>query len=213
MNDADRAELRKLAEAALEVEHRLPNGAAVSNHTPTTWAFKGACSPAAVLALLDDRDRLAAENARLKESAALQWEADHQRRVLQFHGLAEEFPFGCDAIDHVAEALLAARAENAIFREVWRLDPEDAVIASPGPGELLYGRKGQRARASLTSEEVVRLDAENTRLRAALGMTEWGAESFDGTKDRCPVCGAVKVHDHFPGCVVAAALAPREEKP
>ena len=39
------------------------------------------------------------------------WEADHQRRALEAVGLADEFPFGCDAIDHVAEALLVARAE------------------------------------------------------------------------------------------------------
>lgn len=45
------------------------------------------------------------------ETPAARWEADHQRRVLEFHGLADEFPFGCDAIDHVAGVLLAARDE------------------------------------------------------------------------------------------------------
>lgn len=29
----------------------------------------------------------------------VKWEEDRQRRILQQYGLAEEFPFGCDAID------------------------------------------------------------------------------------------------------------------
>lgn len=42
----------------------------------------------------------------------LNWEADHQQTILKAHGLAEEFPYGCDAIDHVAEALIAQRIVN-----------------------------------------------------------------------------------------------------
>lgn len=37
------------------------------------------------------------------------WESDHQARALARHGLATEFPQGCDAIEYVACALLAAR--------------------------------------------------------------------------------------------------------
>ena len=55
---------------------------------------------------------LRAEIERLKDSPAMKWEADHQRRHLEQLGLADEFPFGCDAIEHVAEDLLAVRAEN-----------------------------------------------------------------------------------------------------
>jgi hypothetical protein len=46
------------------------------------------------------------------------WESDHQRSVLvhldSIHGttLADEFPFGCDTIEHVAEALIALRGER-----------------------------------------------------------------------------------------------------
>ena len=51
-----------------------------------------------------------AENARLREAhPACTWEADHQRRHLEALGLAEEFEWGCDAIEHVGEALLVAR--------------------------------------------------------------------------------------------------------
>jgi len=46
-------------------------------------------------------------------SCAKKWEADHQREVLSHHGLADEFPYGCDAIDAVAESLLAAREQLA----------------------------------------------------------------------------------------------------
>lgn len=48
------------------------------------------------------------------------WEADHQRRILLELGLAEEFPFGCDAIQHVGEALLAAREQKS--KDTQRLD-------------------------------------------------------------------------------------------
>lgn len=47
--------------------------------------------------------------------AATSWEADHQRRHLEALGLAEEFPFGCDAIQHVGEALLAARGQRDAY--------------------------------------------------------------------------------------------------
>lgn len=51
------------------------------------------------------------------------WEASNQRRALEYwdgeYGttLAEEFPFGCDTIEHVAEALIVARRELEEARE------------------------------------------------------------------------------------------------
>jgi chromosome segregation ATPase len=42
---------------------------------------------------------------------AANWEDDHQRRSLEALGLAEEFPWGCDSIQVVGEALIAARQE------------------------------------------------------------------------------------------------------
>lgn len=56
------------------------------------------------------------EIVRLKKGPA-GWEAEHQRRALETVGLAEEFPFGCDAIEAVAEALLASRGEVERLRE------------------------------------------------------------------------------------------------
>ena len=56
---------------------------------------------------------LKARLAEVENSTALKWEADHQAECLKRHGLAEEFPFGCDAIDHVAEALIGSRARVA----------------------------------------------------------------------------------------------------
>lgn len=50
---------------------------------------------------------------RLRSSEALKWEGDHQRRVLEQHGLEEEFAyFGCDAIDAVCEQLVHLRSKN-----------------------------------------------------------------------------------------------------
>lgn len=46
------------------------------------------------------------------------WEADHQRAALERHDLADEFPFGCDAIEHVAEALVATRKRLEAALEV-----------------------------------------------------------------------------------------------
>lgn len=48
---------------------------------------------------------------------AREWERDHQREALAELGLADEFPFGCDAIEHVAQALVGQRAETARLRE------------------------------------------------------------------------------------------------
>lgn len=50
-------------------------------------------------------------------SCAKEWEAQHQFRALQEHGLDEEFPYGIYAIQHVAEALIAARAEVEHYRD------------------------------------------------------------------------------------------------
>lgn len=48
--------------------------------------------------------------SRIRElEAAPQWEANHQRDKLEDLGLADEFPFDCDSIEHVGEALLIAR--------------------------------------------------------------------------------------------------------
>lgn len=65
--------------------------------------------------------------AALREAAqpreAERWEADHQRRILEHLGLAEEFPCDrdascdCDVIGKVGEALLAARAQVARANE------------------------------------------------------------------------------------------------
>jgi len=52
---------------------------------------------------------LAAYRALHETKAATVWEADHQRTALEHYGLAEEFPFGCDAIQHVAEELVYTR--------------------------------------------------------------------------------------------------------
>lgn len=50
-----------------------------------------------------------AELREFRNHPALKWESDHQKMKLEELGLAEEFPFGCDAIEHVGEALIAAR--------------------------------------------------------------------------------------------------------
>jgi len=57
-----------------------------------------------------------------KQRSVLRWSHNHQREILKELGLADEFPFGCDAIEHVGEALLAARAELAqALEEIKRL--------------------------------------------------------------------------------------------
>lgn len=61
------------------------------------------------------------------------WEADHQRRALQECGLAAEFPYGCDAIEHVAGALAASRKEAQELRHALRLvcaQHPDAVVTN-----------------------------------------------------------------------------------
>lgn len=42
-------------------------------------------------------------------SCAKEWEASHQTRALEEYGIEKEFPFGSDAIQHVAESLIIAR--------------------------------------------------------------------------------------------------------
>ena len=71
-------------------------------------------------ALLDERDaalaRLAVkcEHPEASRCAKL-WAADNERRHLEAVDpkLADEFPFGCDTVEHLAVALLAARAGKA----------------------------------------------------------------------------------------------------
>ena len=79
---------------------------------------------------------------------AREWEADKQRRALEAVGLAEEFPFGCDSIEHVAEALIACRAERDRLR---------AVVIREGT-----------CRVHMQDEQITALAADNDRLRAAL---------------------------------------------
>ena len=44
------------------------------------------------------------ETIKDRNSGANKWESD-QRTILQSHGLAEEFPWGCDAMDYVTDTL------------------------------------------------------------------------------------------------------------
>lgn len=60
-------------------------------------------------------ERLEAERDAARKACSC--EADHQRAALESLGLAQEFPFGCDAIQHVAEALIAARKQLDVERE------------------------------------------------------------------------------------------------
>ena len=52
------------------------------------------------------------------DTNAVSWESDHQQRILKEHGLDEEFPWGCDAIEHVAGALIAARDTKKILKAI-----------------------------------------------------------------------------------------------
>lgn len=81
--------------------------------------FRDAATPERVLALLDEIDRLKAAKCEQPNvaSCARQWEADHQRAALEHSGISGEFPYGCDAIEHVAEALIAARREIDRLKE------------------------------------------------------------------------------------------------
>jgi len=60
-------------------------------------------------------------------SCAKEWESDHQTRALLEYGLADEFPFGIDAIQHVAEALIAARAEVERLKAMTYLPSNEAI--------------------------------------------------------------------------------------
>lgn len=66
---------------------------------------------------------------------ATTWEDNHQRTALERHGLADEFPFGCDAIDHVAGALVASR------KRVAKLTP------APKPESMVSPAKSYRTLA------------------------------------------------------------------
>jgi len=68
----------------------------------------------------DDINELLVEVETLNKSTQnmTAWEADHQRTILESYGLADEFPFGCDSVDAVAEALLVARADIEHLRAV-----------------------------------------------------------------------------------------------
>lgn len=56
------------------------------------------------------REALADERAKREEAEkCCRWEEDNARLKLP-EGLADEFPFGCDTIEHIGVALLAARS-------------------------------------------------------------------------------------------------------
>jgi hypothetical protein len=76
---------------------------------------------------LDAEDRI----VELQSAAhgAPTWEANHQRAALVLRGLAEEFPWGCDAIGDVADALVQARALAGRLRREVRLH-EGARLAT-----------------------------------------------------------------------------------
>jgi hypothetical protein len=83
---------------------------------------------------------------------ALLWESDHQRAALEAAGLADEFPYGCDAIAFVAAALIAARAKLAEMPR-WRERPTE-------PGLWLCWAVDQRNRFGFPNATLLRLDAE-----------------------------------------------------
>jgi hypothetical protein len=51
---------------------------------------------------------------------ACEWEADNAKLQLEGTGLYEEFPYGCDTLQHVAEALLACRKQRDELRDEFR---------------------------------------------------------------------------------------------
>src|SRR5690606_30931418 len=77
--------------------------------------------------------------------ACCKWEEDNQRRALEYwdgeYGttLAEEFPYGCDTIEHVAEALIVARLELEEARERERGAYRAFEAAMEHVHESLYG--------------------------------------------------------------------------
>lgn len=79
------------------------------------------------------------------DPGAVKWESDHQRACLVHVGgeeLAQEFPYGCDSIEHVARVLLELR-KNSGWRPGHTAPKKDGtcIIAVgyllPGPGEKL----------------------------------------------------------------------------
>jgi hypothetical protein len=94
-------------------------------------ALGAALSGNAGLDLLAERDTLKARLERLEASGAARWEANHQRAVLEHHGLTD-FDFGCDSIDAVCEALLGTRAErDQLLAEVGTLRSQLTAMAQP----------------------------------------------------------------------------------
>lgn len=79
---------------------------------------------------------------------ATTWEATHQLRILKTHGLDEEFNWGCDSIDMVANALVGSRSyvkrlEDEIVSLKERLHNalhvNEILMASIPPKPLDYG--------------------------------------------------------------------------
>lgn len=68
----------------------------------------------------------------VEDREPIQWESDHQQRVLRSYGLDERFPYGCDAIDSLADSYVALMRRNeAMEAELVRLRQKC------GPGEMI----------------------------------------------------------------------------
>lgn len=116
-----------------------------------------------------------AERDKLLQSGAAQWEADHQRACLERYSLADEFPFGCDAIDAVASKLVAARAERDALR----------VIAAEYALLLERTASACKMRAIAASDEArnCRMDATDTTARAQQVRAALGEEGYSEPKE------------------------------
>lgn len=115
------------------------------------------------------QDELRARIAAHAESApAAKWEADHQREALLRVGLAEEFPWGCDAIEHVAESLVGSRKKVAALKA-----ERDALRAQVA---MLRGTlRAVEIGCSTAESEAVARHGENWRSRfiqSALALTD-----------------------------------------
>lgn len=107
--------------------------------------------------------------------ACCRWEADTQARHLEAVGLTGEFPHGCDAIQYVAEALVAARRDREAAREVLAFIEARAARAF-GPDGKCYCITQESLQVSAVIHISHAMEATTAMARQALGRNACAQE-------------------------------------
>lgn len=123
MTDDRLEEIRKRCDAMLRTRKNFMDGKGSQNEAIKSANFVKGHAPSDIPYLLSELEKAKAK------TDACSWEADNAKLQLEGTGISpDEFPFGCDTLQHVATALLGQRNHSKQLEQELEMGKAESAV-------------------------------------------------------------------------------------